>query len=46
MRPGIMMFDEAASVLNPEMIGGVLDVKKTLARVGMTMLAVTQIHCR
>jgi len=41
MQPKIMMFDEATSALDPEMIGEVLDVMKTLAREGMTMLAVT-----
>ncbi len=41
MQPKIMMFDEATSALDPEMIGEVLEVMKTLAREGMTMLAVT-----
>jgi polar amino acid transport system ATP-binding protein len=41
MHPKIMMFDEATSALDPEMIGEVLDVMKTLAREGMTMVAVT-----
>jgi len=41
MRPKIMMFDEATSALDPEMIGEVLDVMKTLAREGMTMVVVT-----
>jgi polar amino acid transport system ATP-binding protein len=41
MQPKIMMFDEATSALDPEMIGEVLDVMKTLAREGMTMVAVT-----
>jgi len=36
-----MMFDEATSALDPEMIGEVLDVMKTLAREGMTMVVVT-----
>jgi polar amino acid transport system ATP-binding protein len=38
MHPKIMMFDEATSALDPEMIGEVLDVMKTLAREGMTMV--------
>ena len=41
MHPKIMMFDEATSALDPEMIGEVLDVMKTLAKEGMTMVAVT-----
>jgi polar amino acid transport system ATP-binding protein len=41
MYPKIMMFDEATSALDPEMIGEVLDVMKTLAREGMTMVVVT-----
>jgi polar amino acid transport system ATP-binding protein len=41
MRPKIMMVDEATSALDPEMIGEVLDVMKTLAREGMTMVVVT-----
>lgn len=41
MRPRIMLFDEATSALDPEMIGEVLDVMKTLAREGMTMVVVT-----
>jgi len=41
MRPKIMMFDEATSALDPEMIGEVLDVMKTLAQEGMTMVVVT-----
>ena len=41
MMPKIMLFDEATSALDPEMIGEVLDVMKTLAREGMTMIVVT-----
>ena len=41
MQPKVMMFDEATSALDPEMIGEVLDVMKTLAREGMTMIVVT-----
>jgi len=41
MRPKIMLFDEPTSALDPEMIGEVLDVMKTLAREGMTMIVVT-----
>ncbi|NBD27803.1 amino acid ABC transporter ATP-binding protein [Paenibacillus glycinis] len=41
MKPKIMLFDEPTSALDPEMVGEVLDVMKTLAREGMTMLVVT-----
>jgi len=41
MDPKIMLFDEPTSALDPEMIGEVLDVMKTLAREGMTMVVVT-----
>ena len=41
MRPKIMLFDEPTSALDPEMIGEVLDVMKTLAKEGMTMMVVT-----
>ena len=41
MKPKIMMFDEPTSSLDPEMIKEVLDVMKTLALSGMTMMVVT-----
>ncbi len=41
MQPKVMLFDEATSALDPEMIGEVLDVMKTLAKEGMTMVVVT-----
>jgi polar amino acid transport system ATP-binding protein len=41
MNPSLMLFDEATSALDPEMIGEVLDVMRTLAREGMTMVVVT-----
>ncbi len=41
MDPKIMLFDEPTSALDPEMIGEVLDVMKTLAKEGMTMVCVT-----
>ncbi|OZM56711.1 amino acid ABC transporter ATP-binding protein [Lottiidibacillus patelloidae] len=41
MQPKIMLFDEPTSALDPEMIKEVLDVMKTLAKSGMTMLVVT-----
>ncbi|OIP88181.1 MAG: peptide ABC transporter ATP-binding protein [Syntrophobacterales bacterium CG_4_8_14_3_um_filter_58_8] len=41
MSPKVMLFDEATSALDPEMIGEVLDVMRTLAAEGMTMVVVT-----
>ena len=41
MEPKIMLFDEPTSALDPEMIKEVLDVMKTLALSGMTMIVVT-----
>lgn len=41
MNPKVMLFDEPTSALDPEMIGEVLDVMKTLAKEGMTMVCVT-----
>ena len=41
MQPEIMLFDEPTSALDPEMVGEVLDVMKSLAKSGMTMVVVT-----
>ena len=41
MEPEIMLFDEPTSALDPEMVGEVLDVMKSLADSGMTMVVVT-----
>ena len=41
MAPKVMLFDEPTSALDPEMINEVLDVMKSLARSGMTMVVVT-----
>ena len=41
MEPEVLLFDEPTSALDPEMVGEVLDVMKSLARDGMTMLVVT-----
>ena len=41
MRPKVMLFDEPTSALDPEMVKEVLEVMKTLAREGMTMVVVT-----
>jgi general L-amino acid transport system ATP-binding protein len=41
MQPKIMLFDEPTSALDPEMIKEVLDVMRSLATGGMTMVIVT-----
>ncbi len=41
MEPDLMLFDEPTSALDPEMVGEVLNVIRTLADGGMTMLVVT-----
>jgi general L-amino acid transport system ATP-binding protein len=41
MQPKIMLFDEPTSALDPEMVREVLDVMRTLANSGMTMVCVT-----
>ncbi len=41
MNPDVMLFDEPTSALDPEMVGEVLDVMKSLAKEGMTMVVVT-----
>src|SRR3990170_7017146 len=41
MEPKLMLFDEPTSALDPELVGEVLDVMKSLAREGMTMVVVT-----
>ena len=41
MDPDVMLFDEPTSALDPEMVGEVLDVMKSLALGGMTMIVVT-----
>jgi polar amino acid transport system ATP-binding protein len=41
MEPPAMLFDEPTSALDPEMVGEVLQVMKSLARDGMTMICVT-----
>jgi len=41
MKPDMMLFDEPTSALDPEMVGEVLDVMKSLAAEGMTMIVVT-----
>jgi polar amino acid transport system ATP-binding protein len=41
MEPTLMLFDEPTSALDPELVGEVLDVMKSLAAEGMTMIVVT-----
>ena len=41
MNPKVILFDEPTSALDPEMVGEVLDVMKSLAKDGMTMVVVT-----
>ena len=41
MQPKLMLFDEATSALDPELVGEVLEVMKSLAREGMTMIVVS-----
>lgn len=41
MNPDVILFDEPTSALDPEMVGEVLDLMKSLANDGMTMIIVT-----
>ncbi|MEK4487032.1 amino acid ABC transporter ATP-binding protein [Psychrobacillus sp. FSL H8-0484] len=41
MNPSVMLFDEPTSALDPEMVKEVLEVMKSLAESGMTMVIVT-----
>lgn len=41
MKPEAMLFDEPTSALDPELVGDVLQVMRTLADEGMTMIVVT-----
>ncbi|HIV68594.1 MAG TPA: amino acid ABC transporter ATP-binding protein [Candidatus Butyricicoccus stercorigallinarum] len=41
MNPKAILFDEPTSALDPEMVGEVLEVMKSLAKEGMTMVVVT-----
>ncbi|MFC2287335.1 MAG: amino acid ABC transporter ATP-binding protein [Selenomonas sp.] len=41
MKPRLMLFDEPTSALDPEMVKEVLDVMRSLAAEGMTMVIVT-----
>ena len=41
VEPDVILFDEPTSALDPELIGEVLEVMKTLAKEGTTMVVVT-----
>lgn len=41
MNPDVILFDEPTSALDPEMVGEVLDLMKSVAADGMTMIVVT-----
>ena len=41
MQPQVMLFDEPTSALDPEMVQEVLEVMRSLAKEGMTMIVVT-----
>ncbi len=41
MNPDVILFDEPTSALDPEMVGEVLDLMKSLANEGLTMIIVT-----
>jgi len=41
MEPKVMLFDEATSALDPELVKDILEVMRSLARNGMTMVVVT-----
>lgn len=41
MNPDMVLFDEPTSALDPEMVGEVLDLMKSLAKEGLTMVIVT-----
>lgn len=41
MKPDVILFDEPTSALDPQMVGEVLEVIKTLAKEGLTMIIVT-----
>ena len=41
MNPEVMLFDEPTSALDPQMVGEVLEVMRTLAKDGLTMIIVT-----
>ena len=45
MQPHVMLFDEVTSALDPELVGEVLVVMRTLAREGMTRCSSSRTRC-
>ncbi len=41
MKPDVILFDEPTSALDPQMVGEVLEVIKSIAELGLTMIIVT-----
>jgi ABC-type polar amino acid transport system ATPase subunit len=41
LQPKVMLFDEATSSLDPELVNGILEEMRRLAKAGMTMVVVT-----
>jgi len=41
MEPEVLLFDEPTSALDPQMVGEVLEVMRSLAKDGLTMIIVT-----
>ena len=41
MQPAVLLFDEPTSALDPEMVNEVLEIMKSLAHTGLTMIIVT-----
>lgn len=41
LKPKVMLFDEATSSLDPELVNGILEEMRRLAKAGMTMVVVT-----
>ena len=41
MEPEVLLFDEPTSALDPQMVGEVLEVMRSLAKEGLTMIIVT-----
>lgn len=41
LSPDVILFDEPTSALDPELVGEVLEVMKTIAKSGTTMIVVT-----
>ncbi|MGC3566870.1 ATP-binding cassette domain-containing protein, partial [Pseudomonas aeruginosa] len=45
IEPRVMLFDEPTTALDPELVVEVLDVMKTLAEEGITMVSETEESC-